>query len=125
MKIEEKTLKEIEKLVDKFIKSHAEKDETGKFTGRNLILEVSTPNLLEFLNSDEYRDVGRMKIPDTITRPREKREFHRKAQMFAKHFYKQKQDVKAYNQEIDDTDGAIIAEKYKEYQKLKNQEEWY
>ena len=124
MKINEKTRKEIEKLVDKFIKSHAEKDEEGKLTGYNPILKISTPNLVKFLKSEEFFQIGKIPIPATMRRPSERRDFHKNLNLLAKHDFKEKMDRKAYNEEFE-RDPTIMVENYKEYVKLKEEEEWY
>lgn len=123
MKIDKKIRAEAEKLVDKFIKAHAEKDDAGKYTGNNPILTVSTRNLNAFIKSDEYYQVGKIPIPTTMRRSSEKRMFHQKLRAHAKHYFKSKMDFKEYNEEFEH-DPNIMIENYKEYVKIKEEEEW-
>lgn len=122
MKIDKKIKKEAEKLVDKFIKSHEEKDEVGKLTGINPILEVLPSNLKVFMESDEYRQVDKIPTPITVRRPTQIREFRKKLRTHAKHYFKSKMDFKSYNEEFED-DPSIMVENWKEYIKLIKQEE--
>ena len=123
MKIDKEIKKKAEKLVDKFIKSYAEKDKEGKYTGNNPILVVSTKSLNTFIKSDEYHQVGKIPIPSTMRRPSEKRMFHQKLRAHAKHYFKSKMDFKAYNEEFEH-DPGIMVENYKEYRRIKEEEEW-
>lgn len=124
MKIDQKIKKEVEKLVNQFIKRHAEKDKTGKLTGENPILRVSTANLVLFIQSEELFKVSKIPIPDSLTRRSEKRDFHSRLGLMAKHYFKEKMDIKDYNAEVEH-DPNVMIENYKEYIKIKEEEEWY
>lgn len=124
MKIDEKTQKEVKRLVSEFIKRHAERDEAGKFTGTNPVLKVNTPNLVEFLDSDEFREIGRLPIPENLKRRKERREFHDLIMHRAKHMFKESMNRDEYNDEFED-DPNVMVENYKEYARLKKERGWY